>query len=102
MVCSLQRYDGSFPHGTISSRPLLSSKALEVDVSELSGLSLGLRRDEDIALDMMKFIAGTTGYGKTTGAAAGFQAGAINKAEDYAKHLLDLYGQCLSAVKAKK
>ncbi|HEU5401210.1 MAG TPA: hypothetical protein VFU86_07630 [Terriglobales bacterium] len=74
----------------------------EVDVSELSGLSLGLRRDEDIALDMMKFIAGTTGYGKTTGAGAGFQAGAINKAEDYAKHLLDLYGQCLGAVKAKK
>jgi hypothetical protein len=75
---------------------------LEVHVSELSGLSLGLRRDEDIALDMMKFIAGTTGYGKTTGAAAGFQAGAVNKAEDYAKHLLDLYGQCLTAVKGKK
>ena len=51
---------------------------------------------------MMKFIAGTTGYGKTTGSATGFQAGAINKAEDYAKHLLDLYGQCLTAVKGKK
>lgn len=74
----------------------------EAYVSELSGFPVGLRRDEDIALDMMKFIAGTTGYGKTTGAAAGFQAGAVNKAEDYAKHLLDLYGQCLSAVKAKK
>jgi hypothetical protein len=79
---------------------LLSSKSSEVHVSELSGL--GLRRDEDIALDMMKFIAGTTGYGKTTGSATGFQAGAINKAEDYAKHLLDLYGQCLTAVKGKK
>jgi hypothetical protein len=75
---------------------------LEVYVSELSGFPVGLRRDEDIALDMMKFIAGTTGYGKTTGSAAGFQAGAVNKAEDYARHLLDLYGQCLTAVKAKK
>ena len=27
--------------------------------------SLIMRRNEDIALDMMKFIAVTTGYGKT-------------------------------------
>jgi hypothetical protein len=71
-------------------------------VNEFSGLPVGSRRDEDIALDLMKFIAGTTGYGKTTGVGAGFQAGAANKAEDYAKHLLDLYGQCLTAVKGKK
>ncbi len=71
-------------------------------MNELGGITVGTRRDEDIALDMMKFIAGTTGYGKTTGSGAGFQAGAMNKAEDYAKHLLDLYGQCLSAVKSKR
>jgi len=56
----------------------------------------GTRRDEDIALDMMKFIAVTTGYGKTSAAAAGY------KVEDYARHLLDLYGQCLDAVQGKK
>jgi hypothetical protein len=71
-------------------------------VNELSGFPVGTRRDEDIALDLMKFVAGATGYGKTIGAATGFQAGAANKAEDYAKHLLDLYGQCLTAVKGKK
>jgi hypothetical protein len=60
----------------------------------------GSRRDEDIALDMMKFIAGTTGYGKTGMPGAGFQGGTVSKPEDYAKHLLELYGQCLSAVKA--
>lgn len=71
-------------------------------VSDFSGFPVGSRRDEDIALDLMKFIAGTTGYGKTTGVGAGFQSGAANKAEDYAKHLLDLYGQCLVSVKDKK
>lgn len=62
----------------------------------------GVRRDEDIALDLMKFVAVTTGYGRTSTSAAGFQAGGESKAEDYARHLLDLYGQCLAAIKAKK
>jgi len=52
--------------------------------------------------EILSFIAGTTGYGKTTGVGAGFQSGAANKAEDYAKHLLDLYGQCLTSIKGKK
>lgn len=59
------------------------------------------RRDEDIALDMMKFIAATTGYGKTGSPGAGFQGGTVSKAEDYARHLIDLFGQCLAAVKKK-
>ena len=63
----------------------------------------GTRRDQDIALDMMKFIAVTTGYGRASSPGAGFQGGAgESKAEDYAKHLLDLYGQCLSAVQGRK
>lgn len=57
------------------------------------------RRDEDIALDMMKFIASTTGYGKTGSPGAGFQGGTVSRAEDYAQHLLNLYGQCLNALK---
>jgi hypothetical protein len=61
-----------------------------------------LRRNEDIALDMMKFIAVTTGYGKTGSPEAGFQGGTVSKAEDYAQHLLDLFGQCLAAVQGKK
>jgi hypothetical protein len=59
----------------------------------------GARRLEDIALDMMKFIAITTGYGKA-GPGAGFQGGAP-KADEYAHHLLELYGKCLTAVRAK-
>lgn len=63
--------------------------------------SAPLRRDEEIALEMMKFIATTTGFGRTGTPGAGFQGGTVSKAEDYAKHLLDLYGQCLDAIRAK-
>jgi hypothetical protein len=59
------------------------------------------RRDEDIALDMMKFIAATTGYGKTGQPGAGFQSGAPSKPDEYAKHLLDLFGLCLSAIRGE-
>ena len=65
--------------------------------------TIGVRRNEDIALDMMKFIASTTGYGRTTGtAAAGFHAATETKSEDYATHLLDLYTRCLNTVNGKK
>jgi hypothetical protein len=71
-------------------------------MNEGTPMLMGSRRDEDIALDMMKFIAGTTGYGKSTSTGAGFQSAAGNQAaEDYAKHLLELYGKCLSVVKGK-
>ena len=69
---------------------------------ETPALPLGSRRNEDIALDLMKFVAMTTGYGKTTGTGVGFQGGgAASKPEDYADHLLDLYGKCLKAVGGK-
>jgi hypothetical protein len=61
------------------------------------------RRNEDIALDLMKFVAMTTGYGRTTSTGVGFQGtGSAAKPEDFAAHLLELYGKCLGAVSAKK
>jgi hypothetical protein len=69
---------------------------------EFSALTLGARRNEDIALDMMKFIAMTTGLGRVGAPGAGFQGGTVAKAEDYATHLLELYGRCLSALQGKK
>jgi len=71
-------------------------------MDESTGITLGSRRNEDIALDMMKFIAMTTGYGRGP-AGAGFQ-GPVSapKAEEYAGHLLELYGRCLHAVQGKK
>ena len=70
-------------------------------MDQLSEL-LGTRRNEDIALDMMKFIASTTNYGKFGVPGAGFQGGTVSKAEDYVTHLLDLYGKCLHTVNGKK
>jgi hypothetical protein len=62
----------------------------------------GGRRNEDIALDLMKFVAMTTGYGRTTSTGVGFQgSGSAAKPEDYADQLLELYGKCLAAVGKK-
>jgi hypothetical protein len=65
----------------------------------------GSRRNEDIALDLMKFIAMTTGYGKTNSATGGVgfekSSGGASRPEEYAAHLLALYGKCLEAL-AKK
>ena len=71
---------------------------------EAPSTTAGARRDEDIALDLMKFVAMTTGYGgKSGGAGVGFQGGGgAPKPEEYADHLLELYKKCLGAVGGKK
>ena len=75
----------------------------EALMEEATPLSSGARRNEDIALDLMKFVAMTTGYGRTASSGVGFQGGgAAAKPEDYATHLLELYGRCLQAVQNKK
>jgi hypothetical protein len=72
-------------------------------MDEVSSITAGSRRNEDIALDLMKFIAMTTGYGRTTSSGVGFQGtGAASKPEEYAGHLLELYGKCLTAIQSKK
>lgn len=71
-------------------------------IMDMPALPLGSRRNEDIALDLMKFIAMTTGYGKTAGASVGFQgSSSADKPEDYAAHLLELYSRCLKSVDGK-
>jgi hypothetical protein len=73
-------------------------------MEEGPALHAGARRNEDIALDLMKFVAMTTGYGRTASSGGvGFSGGgAAAKPEDYAAHLLELYGKCLGAVAGKK
>jgi hypothetical protein len=67
----------------------------------LAGIA-GARRNEDIALDLMKFIAATTNYGKTVLSGAGFHGATESKSDDYATHLLELYTRCLETVNGKK
>ena len=62
----------------------------------------GTRRNEDIALDMMKFIASATQYGRGTTSTPGFTGAAHVKPEDYAAQLIELYGRCLNAVQGKR
>jgi len=68
-------------------------------MDDVAGLTVGARRNEDIALDLMKFIAITTNYGRTGAPGAGFAGTSGTKAaEEHAGHLLELYGRCLNAV----
>ena len=72
-------------------------------MDEGPGLNASARRNEDIALDLMKFVAMTTGYGRTTSSGVGFQGtGSASKPEEYAAHLLELYAKCRAAVEGKK
>lgn len=83
--------------------PSITRSPTEAYMEEGSSSSSHSRRNEDIALDLMKFVAMTTGYGRVTSTGVGFQgSGAAAKPEDYAEKLLELYGKCLGAVSGKK
>jgi hypothetical protein len=72
-------------------------------MEEGPALHAAARRNEDIALDLMKFVAMTTGYGRTTSSGVGFQGtGSASKPDEYAAQLLELYGKCRAAVEGKK
>jgi hypothetical protein len=60
-----------------------------------------LRRSEDIALDLLKFVAGHTNMksASTTGT-PGFGVQSPSKSEDQVTQLLDLYARCRQAVEA--
>ena len=54
-------------------------------------------RDE-VALELMKFIAVTTGYGKGSSAAAGFSGKPSRTAEEYTDSLIQLFEKCRAVV----
>jgi hypothetical protein len=60
--------------------------------------AISARRNEDIALDLFKFVATTTGAGRATTPSTGFTASAATKPEEQVDHLLDLYARCLKTV----
>ena len=67
----------------------------------LSNAGLGARRNEDIALDLLKFVAGTVGVGRATAPSTGFSSSTAPKPEEHVNELLALYGRCLKAVEGK-
>ena len=58
------------------------------------------RSKEDIALDLLKFVAATAHVGSKAPGSTGFGAAAGNKPEDQVNQLLELYSQCRQAVEA--
>jgi len=60
----------------------------------------GGRSQDEVALDLMKFIAVTTGYGKATQASAGFSGKPqARSTEEHAEALLELFNRCRKIVK---
>ncbi|MGB0121811.1 MAG: hypothetical protein WA419_15325 [Silvibacterium sp.] len=56
------------------------------------------RRNEDIALDLLKFVAATTGAGRTTAPSTGFTAPSAPKPDEHIDLLLELYARCLKTI----
>lgn len=59
--------------------------------------STPVRSKDEIALELMKFIAVTTGYGKG-GASAGYTGKPARSSEEYADALIELYERCRKVV----
>lgn len=70
-----------------------------MDPQDVTGL--GARRNEDIALDLLKFVAVTAGVGRPAAPSAGFSGSTAPKPEEHVNQLLELYGRCLRAVQGK-
>jgi hypothetical protein len=59
------------------------------------------RNADEVALEMMKFIAVTTGYGKGVGG-AGFTGKTTRTPEEYADALLQLFERCRQVIGKQK
>ena len=70
-------------------------------MESLNSAGLGARRNEDIALDLLKFVAGTAGVGRPAAGSTGFSGASAAKPEEHVTQLLELYGRCLKAVEGK-
>lgn len=65
-----------------------------------SPLNNASRRSEDIALDLLKFVASHANVGSKSSGSTGFVAPSASKPEDQVTHLLELYARCREAVEA--
>ena len=58
------------------------------------------RSQDHVALELMKFIAVTTGYGKAPQSSAGFSGKPVARsAEEHAEALLELFERCRRVLK---
>ena len=59
------------------------------------------RRTEDIALDLLKFVAAQANVGAKSSGATGFAAPSSTNSEDQVEKMLELYARCREAVEGK-
>jgi hypothetical protein len=73
------------------------------DAAEEAAAGSHGRSPDEIALDLMKFIAVTTGYGRSGGSSAGFSGKpTARSSEEFADALISLFERCREVVKKGK
>jgi hypothetical protein len=65
-----------------------------------SSNNLSARRSEDIALDLLKFVAAHANLGSKSTSSTGFGLPSSAKPEDQITQVLQLYARCREAVEA--
>jgi hypothetical protein len=66
----------------------------------MEATTIAARRTEDIALDLLKFVAAHANVAGKGGSSTGFGVTPSTKPEDQVQQLLDLYTRCRKAVEA--
>lgn len=71
-----------------------------VGAPETPSASGPARSSDEVALELMKFIAVATGYGRSSQPSAGFSGKPVTRsAEEHAEALLELFERCRHVVK---
>ena len=71
-----------------------------VSAPESAAASGPARSQDEVALELMKFIAVTTGYGRSSQSSAGFSGKPVARsAEEHTEALLELFERCRRVVK---
>jgi len=63
-----------------------------------AGAENGSKNRDEVALELMKFIAVSTGYGKGATTSAGFSGKPAKSSEEYAEALIQLFEKCRAVV----
>jgi hypothetical protein len=66
----------------------------------MEATTIAARRTEDIALDLLKFVAAHANLPGKAAGSTGFAASPSTKPEDQVTQLLELYTRCRKAVEA--
>jgi len=73
--------------------PVVEGRGADLTNSHAQG-----RSSDEVALELMKFIAVTTGYGKGATSSAGFSGKPTKSSEEYADALMQLFERCRTLV----